>query len=255
MHIIVSNFGNESIALIQWAAEQQLTDVTVLSIETGWSAPEWPKHVERCQSWVSALNMTPVRLEPKVTFKSLVQTQGNLPSRKFQWCANFLKALPLLEWLDSTEVDPSGEAIILLARRRSASRINFDLPEWIDEEEKLGDRKVWHPLYQHDTQTRDELIKQAGFDVMPHRSLECDPCVNSDLNDVLRMDLSVIERTARLETELDAQLLDPSIYHGQKTLLEAVQHLEKSPKQNNATTTDSNEIFDMGCGNSFGCGL
>lgn len=255
MHIIVSNFGNESIALIQWAAEQQLTDVTVLSIETGWSAPEWPSHVEHCQNWVSSLGMTPVHLEPKVTFESLIQTQGNLPSRKFQWCANFLKALPLLEWLDSADVDPSGEAIILLARRRAASRINFDLPERIEEEEKLGERQVWHPLYQHDTQARDELIKQAGFDVMPHRSLECDPCVNSDLNDVLRMDLSVIERTAKLENEMGAQLLDPAIYQGQKTLLEAVQQLKKTATPDNPTSTDSSEMFDMGCGNSFGCGL
>lgn len=252
MFVIISNYGNESIALIQWAHDQKLKNVTVVNVDTGWSAPCWPAHVQHCKDWVGALGMSPVTLQPKVDFETLMHTQKSFPSRKFSWCANFLKALPLLEWLDSTSVDPLAEATILLARRRASSRVNYDLPEWIEEEEKLGDRKVWHPLYLHDNDSRDDLIHKANFEVMPHRSLECDPCINSNLNDVLRMDLSVIQRTAKLENELNAKLLETVIYQDQENLFKAIQKLEKSPKLNSFEPT---ELFDMGCGNAFGCGL
>lgn len=252
MFVVISNYGNESIALIQWAHDQRLDNVTVVNVDTGWSAPSWPAHVQHCKDWVLGLGMTPITLKPKVDFESLMRTQNGFPSRKFSWCANFLKALPILDWLDSPTVDPVAEATIVLARRRYASRVNFDLPEWIEEEEKLGDRKVWHPLYLHDNDSRNDLIEKANFKVMPHRSLECDPCINSDLSDVLRMDVSVLQRTALLENELNSHLLDPHIYHEEQNLFKAIQKLEKSPKLDDF---EPSELFDMGCGNAFGCGL
>jgi 3'-phosphoadenosine 5'-phosphosulfate sulfotransferase (PAPS reductase)/FAD synthetase len=237
MYIIPANFGNDSLALIQWAYEAKVTPVTVTYVDTGWAAPEWPARVERCKVWVESLGFHFVLLKPKVDFPTLMREQKGFPTRKFQWCASFLKGLPLLAWLDQPANDPGCVATIMLAHRRSASRAKATLAEFIDESEHYGERNLWHPLYLHTLEERDALLQRAGFEVLSHRSLECDPCVNSDAVDVLRMDLSVIERTATLEKELHQKMLDPDL------LAQPI------------AMTNRAELFDMGCGSPYGCGL
>lgn len=253
MKVILSNFGDESIALIQWAKDQHIENVTVASFVTGFEAPQWNERITKGIQWVHDLGFKHQSIEPKLGFTELMQAQGKFPTRKFQWCANFLKGLPLLDWLDDT--DPNANATILIARRINASRANFDLQAHIEEEEKLGDRTLWHPLIHHSNAERDALITKAGFPILNHRSLECDPCVNSDLNDVLRMDLSVIERTAELEKKLSARLLDEAIYDGTDNLLAAIDTHNKREIRAVTGITENHELFDMGCGNAFGCGL
>ena len=38
MHVLFCSYGNDSIALIQWAHERGLKDVVCLYSDTGWSA-------------------------------------------------------------------------------------------------------------------------------------------------------------------------------------------------------------------------
>jgi len=246
MHILIANFGNDSIALIQWAFEQKLKDVTVLYVETGWAAPEWPARVEKCVQWAQSLGMHFVSLKPKQNFTELMHARGEFPTRKFQWCASTLKGVTINQWLD--EFDFEGRATVLLAHRRSSSIVRAKMPEKVDSSEHYGNRTVWHPLFEHSPEQRDNLIKKAGFKVLTHRSLECDPCVNSDMNDVLRLSDSVVERTAALEQALDQQLLDPTIYHGVKDLSQVARNSYTTPRK-------CLEIFDMGCGSPYGCGM
>lgn len=252
-NFLISNFGDESIALIQWAHEHAIGNMEVISVETGWAAPEWETRIQQAQIWLDQLSISHTRLTPPADFQTLIQTQGKFPSRKFQWCANFLKALPILDYLD--QVDPLLDSQILLARRRLASRANLDLPEFIADEPKWGDRTVWHPLYLYSQSERDALIQKTPFSnsILNHRSLECDPCVNSDLPDLLRMDLSVIERTADLEKKLNAKFLEPDLYHQAPTLDLAFSQIKSDPFSKHPTS--SGLLFDMGCGNTFGCGL
>ena len=237
-YVIPANFGNDSIALIQWAFEQKLAPLTVTYVETGWAAPEWAKRVERCQAWVKSLGFTFVLLKPKADFPALVREQNGFPTRKFQWCAGFLKGLPLLAWLDQAENDPSCTATIVLAHRRTASRHKANLAEFIEESEHYGERKVWHPLFAHSLEARDQLIQRAGFEILKHRSLECDPCVNSDACDVTRMSNDTLAKMHALETEMNQKMLDPEAYKPTKNVM-----------------TNSNELFEMGCGTPYGCGL
>lgn len=250
MNIIFGNFGNDTVALMQWSVTQQLTDLTMVSIDTGWAAPQWSERITQAKQWCMTHDVTWVRLTPKAQFVELMQTQKQFPSRKFQWCANFLKALPFLDWLDQTDIDPDAEATILLGRRREHGRSSNALPEMVEENELFGARRVWHPLFAHTQTQRDQLIIEAGFEVLPHRSLECDPCVNSDLNDVLRLGESVIERTTRLEQALGKQLLDTALYQGESTLAAALTHYTQQTYQ-----APERDIFEMGCGMPFGCGI
>ncbi len=250
MYIIPANFGNDSVALIQWAHQRQLNTVSVIYIETGWAAPEWPARVQHCQQWVETLGFNNITLQPKADFVSLMRQRGSFPSRKFQWCAGFLKGLPLLAWLDQDEIDPGAEATIMLAHRRSASPTLFDLPEYIEESAHYGERLVWHPLWQHTNKHMLSLVKQANMPILNHRSLECDPCVNSDLADFLRMAPQTLQKAAELETEITGKLLDPSIYKDQPNLAKARHGYLQTDSR-----TPSADLFSMGCGSPFGCGL
>lgn len=238
---LITNFGDESIALIQWCFEQNLkkhlnpNNIHLIYVQTGWAAPEWAQRVATGITWANSLGFQTHELIPPASFENLMIQQGKFPSRQFQWCANFLKALPILDFLD--DLDPNLNFIILLAKRREASRVNFNLLEFIPEEPKWGDRAVWHPLYLHTQEQRDLLIQKTPLPILNHRSLECDPCVNSDLKDVLRMPPCTLEKTRNLEKKLGSQLLNPDLDKNQD-----------SPRK-------PAELFDMGCGNTFGCGL
>jgi 3'-phosphoadenosine 5'-phosphosulfate sulfotransferase (PAPS reductase)/FAD synthetase len=226
MHIIFGNYGNNTIALLQWCCLQGLVDVHVININTGWSEKNWGQRVLCAQKLAKKYNFIPITLKPQADFSSLVIDRQQFPSTKFQWCAGFLKGLPLLAWAD--EVDPGCEAIILMGSRRQDSRLRADLPEFIEQSEHFGGRKVWYPLFDHSDQQRNELITAAGFEVLEHRSLECNPCIH-DFS--LLTDYSA-QRCTQLEKLLKQSMLDGS------------KHLNLSGL----------EIFDMGCGSIYGCG-
>ncbi len=251
-HIIIANYGNDSVALIQWALEAALSHVLIVSVDTGWAAPQWPQRVTQCQAWVTRCGFTPIQLNPTMNFTALMQARGEFPTPQFQWCANYLKTLPILDWLDD-EADPRGEATIMLATQPNRSLPGKPIPEWIDAYAHFGERRVWQALYQHTLKQRDALIERAGFSVLPHRSLECDPCVNSDANDVLRLEDDVLARTAALERQLAHPMLDPQIYQGQPDLWQAVKQLHSQGKH--FKPTDQSILFDAGCGSPVGCGM
>lgn len=231
--IIRSNYGDESIALIQAlfdapARIAAFKQVMVVYVHTGWAATSWSARIEKGIEFVQSCGFKSVCLEAQTRFETLVRERKSFPSSKFQWCAGFLKGLPLMTWLD--ENDPSGEWIIALPKRQALYR--QIIPEIIEECEFHGERKVWHPNLALSDQARDELIKKAGFEILGHRSLECDPCTNSNSDDLAR--LSEIDRLKMLNLEKEiGKVMFPVI---------------KRP-------TESRENFSMGCGDPFGCGL
>jgi len=53
--------------------------------------------------------------------------------------------------------------VVLVGKRRSESRARANTPEYIYESEYHGERTLWHPLYLHDDEQRDELLKEQGL--------------------------------------------------------------------------------------------
>lgn len=98
------------------------------------------------------------------------------------FCTAELKVLPALEWLDFN--DPDKEATAMTGVRRSESRHRSDAEEHIVESDRHGGRELWQPLVRHDDAMRDALLHRAGYDVLPHRSLECHPCINANIDDI-----------------------------------------------------------------------
>ncbi len=173
---LVANYGNDSVALIQYAFEQGLSDVTVVSIDTDYAHPSWSERVKVAEAWVQSLGFDVVRLRSKLGFNALVAAQGERPLPKFAWCAVYLKGDTLRTWLSS--VDPLKETKVLLARRRAQSPLFAHLQEHSEQTEEYEGRDVWHPLYLHSDAEMKALAEKVPLPLLSHRSLECDPCIH-----------------------------------------------------------------------------
>ncbi len=227
MYVAIVNYGNESCALLQWMAAASLKNVCVLSVDTGWASENWQQRVEQGEVFARQKNMQPVRLSSKLSFSELVIQRQAFPNKKFQWCAGFLKGLPILEWLD--EHDSACQATIVLATRRSTSRVNYNLSEYIEESDYYNGRKVWHPLYAH--QSIEPLLQACPLPQLSTlRSLECQPCIHSTVHDMNNMSIKDVEKLQQLE-----KIVNQSMFPEQ--LLDA-----------------NTEYPDMGCGSPWGCG-
>ena len=226
--MIVANFGNDSLALIAYAFAQKWPNVTVVSVDTGFEHPDWSLRVSAAEDYVRSLGFHVVRLQARPDFAGLVRAQGEFPTPKFQWCAVYLKGDTLRTWLE--KIDPLKTAKIILARRRSQSPKFAELPEYVEQDEAFAGRLIWHPFYMHQEAEIEALLAITSFEWLAHRSLECDPCVNSSIAEFKRTILPVQKRLEDLEAEMGESFLQKN-------------------------TPDKPFIFDMGCGSPYGCGL
>lgn len=246
MHVIIANFGNDSVALIEWAHQQQLRDVFVLWVDTGWAAPEWSQRVEKANQMLVHYHFTSVCLKPEYNFSELVRERNNFPSNKFHWCASFLKGLPIVDWLDAQDLNL--QASVLLAKRREQAPALRNLTEFEEESHSYGGRRVWHPLYQHTLIQRNQLIQQSGFDLLSTRSLECDPCIYNQQSDFVRLVPNTIAQVAALEEEIKKPMFFDKI---QVVVKKANQEADLF---SHADLSCDKTVYYQGCGSEFGCG-
>lgn len=247
MNIMSASYGNDSIALIQWAFENNLPDGTVVFIDTGWAAPGWLDRVERCEAWVRSLGFTVVHLKAKVTFEELIRKKQGFPNQQFQWCSSFLKGLPFLTWID--EIDTSNQAVVLIGKRREESVERADTPEFIESSPYHGGRKLRHPLYLHCEPERDALILRAGFTPLPHRSKECSPCVNANKKDLRELSQFEIGRVKTLEADTGQTMFRTAKKGGAKGI-EQVIHWAYSKR---GTYNKDQEVLFSSCSSGY-CG-
>lgn len=253
--VIRSNYGDESIALIQWFYQHRSADIKnifVCYIDTGWAAQNWHLRVERGEALATRYGFEVVRLEAPYRFEDLAKQRNSIPTPKFQWCAGFLKGVPFLQWLD--EIDPAGEWLVALPKRQAIYRKT--IPERIEHCEHHGERTVWHPLLHLDNQQRNDLLKAAGIEALYHRSLECDPCVNASLLEIKKLAKLDQEKAQRLETDLN-QLFFPQFNKSIQLIVQEHQgqNIPKAAGKNPGMALSGMDKFSMGCGDPFGCGL
>lgn len=246
MNVIMTNYGDDSVALMQWAIEAKLPNLYIVSVDTGWSASGWDQRIAEVNAILAKQpDITIIRLQSNLSFAELMRDRGEFPTPKFQWCAGILKGLPILDWLDT--LDPRCEATVLLSTRREQSASMASLPERIEESEHYGDRAVWHPLVAETVSVRDALLQRFGVAVLGHRALECDPCVNSSLADFQRLKTADVSKAEKLETELGQHMFVDS-EGGEQSIADITKKARKEP----ACGTCSR--FDMGCGSPYVCG-
>lgn len=264
-YIISVSYGNDSLAMIQWAHETSLDafgSVFVVFCDTGWSAPGWAKRVALGEQFAARLGFHTKNLK-SIGMEELVSIKKGWPGNGQQFCTAHLKGVPYLDWLD--DVDPQRTSITLVGKRRAESLKRADTPEWIDKSEYHGDRRLWHPLYLHTDEERDALLERAGIPMLPteligesfekhdrlyrlpHRSMECSPCVNANRSDFLRLSAFEINRVSKLEVQIGKPMFRPKRFNG--VGIYGVMMWAKFGKDSDAEIPD-----DEGCGSAFGCG-
>lgn len=179
-YVIFSSYGNDSIALIQWAYEHRLGNVVVSYTDTGWAADWWGARVEQAESWVTGSLGFQCNRVISEGMASLVTRKKAWPrggGGKFQFCTQELKIKPALEWLD--KADPCKDTVCMVGIRREESPNRSQFPEWTESSIIHGGRSLYAPLVNHDESDRNLLLSRTPFQPLPHRSKECSPCVNA----------------------------------------------------------------------------
>ena len=247
MNIISASYGNDSIALIQWAYEEGLLNVTVVYIDTGWSAPGWDTRVTEGETFARACGFDVVRLN-SIGMANLVRMKKVWPGNGRQFCTMHLKGVPFLEWVD--HFDPERKAVILIGKRRTESRSRKNTPGYVEKSDYHGGRSVWHPLFMHTDPERDALVKRSGLELLPHRSQECSPCVNANRGDFLLLTQDQIEKVNTLEVEIGKSMFRPKRFGAigiYGVMVWAKYGRDRAGRQD--------VLEDEGCGSPFGCRL
>jgi len=245
MNVISSSCGNDSVALTQWAFEKGLEDVVCVYCNTGWASPKWANRVIDYRRFVEAIGFKFVEVK-SIGMEELVRMKKGFPSNQYQFCTAHLKGIPFLEWIDKE--DPGCKATVLIGKRRGESEKRKNTPEFIYNSEHHGGRTIWHPLYKHSERKRDALLDRAGFDVLPHRSLECNPCVNANRGDFLRLTPGEIERVNDLEVEVGKPMYRPKRFGAM-----GIHGVIRWAKDGRDRGDIEDEMHD--CASLFGCGL
>lgn len=198
-YLIFSSYGNDSIALIQWAHERGLPDVHVAYSNTGWAAEWWAGRVRLAEEWARSLGFTPHRIDSE-GMEALVMRKKAWPrggGGKYQFCTEALKKIPARAWLDLH--DPEGETTCLTGVRREESQNRRDAPEHATASEDHGGRELWQPLVRHTEAQRDALVLKTPMPLLPFRSKECFPCVNARKQELKLIDTEARDRVHRIE--------------------------------------------------------
>jgi len=244
MHILRSNYSNNSLALIQWAHEQQLENVTIIYIDTGLSGAGWLDCVALGEQLARAKGFNTVHIKAPKPFADLMLMKQGFPTRRYQWCSLHLKGIPFLNWAE--QHDPQSSATVLLPRLNADQNSESTASEFIDCCEFHGNRKVWQPLCNLTLAARDQLLQRAGLEPLPHSSLECAPCINSTVAMLQRLTPDEVEKVAELEDDLEAPLFNPDDCDRALGIFEVVEW---------ARSANDNALqYRFGCSAAFGCG-
>ena len=209
--------------MIQWAHENHLkssSPTKVVFIDTGWASSEWAKRVDDGEALALKYGFEAIRTAPKKKFVDLMRYKKGFPYPGFQWCSTYLKGLPFLDWIE--EADPHKKAWVLIGKWSGESRQRKHIPSFIPSSEYHNGRFIWHPLTYLGLSGRNDLIARSGFDILPHRSMECSPCINANRADLRALSPVDIERCRKLEFEIGKHFFRPRNYMGAEGVDEVI---------------------------------
>ena len=226
-YVIRSSYGNDSIALIEWARRQGLKDVFVAYSDTGWASEEWAARVEACEAWARSLGFTPVRIQ-SVGFEQNVYNQtatGMWPTRLAKHCTKYLKILPFIAW--AKDADPDRRAVVLVGVRRAESKERAKHPAFMLE--KDDGRHVLHPLLEYSDADRDALVLETPIPLLDHRSDECEVCINVNRPDLRRASERAIDRIEVMEQRVGRPMFAPGRFMGAEGIREVKRWADSEP--------------------------
>ena len=247
-HVIFASYGNDSCALIQWTVENGIDGVTCAYSDTGWAAPWWADRITEREAWVKSLGYKTIRI-PSEGMESLVRRKKGWPMcARMQFCTQVLKTQPAATWL--AKIDPECEVVCMVGIRREESAHRATFPDWTEESSRHGNRSLWAPLARHTGQDRDALLARAGIVPLPHRSMECYPCICSNRADLQAVDDNRVALVEAIEADMGVTV------HGKpRTMFRPYRHLGaigirevvRWAKTGRAYNTRQPDLFLGGC--------
>jgi len=198
-YVLKVSYGNDSIALIQWAHESGLDGVVCLYNDTGWARQDWMERVGMGEQLAQRYGFETARTT-SIGLANLVRKKSGWPRSGMQFCTEHLKILPTIAWLD--ERDPERRSINMIGVRREESEKRATFPAEIEDDPASGGRLTRCPLVHMKEAERNALVARAGFDVLPHRSKECSPCINANKTDIRHLKEPDIAKVEAIEREL-----------------------------------------------------
>lgn len=200
MRIIFTSCGNDSVALTQWAKENNNGGrVIVAYSDTGWAANFWNDRVAAVADWVESIGFEFVRIQ-SIGFRDACIKNGGFPRSDMQFCTRVLKREPANKWMDEIDADMSAICTIGIRREESANRAQF--PEWTEYSENHGGRSLHAPLVRYTEAMRNELLSRTPFQPMSARSKECYPCVHARVQEIALLPDREISKVRILEREV-----------------------------------------------------
>jgi 3'-phosphoadenosine 5'-phosphosulfate sulfotransferase (PAPS reductase)/FAD synthetase len=182
-YIIFSSGGNDSVALVQHAKDIGIDNAIVAYNDTMWAHPLWDKRMALVKKHAESLGFEYVVVKSK-GFKQMVKDKKGFPmaASRMSFCTQVLKTIPTLEWLKNN--DPHRKMTCCAGVRREESENRKYHPEWLYMTKLYEGRKRWFPIVDLLEKERNVLLNRAGFEPLPHSSLECFPCINSNRKDL-----------------------------------------------------------------------
>lgn len=251
-YVVFSSYGNDSIALLQLLREHRLPEqrtVAVVYSDTKWANGDWDERVVQASRWAESLGYFTARTEPELGFADLVRKRKIFPRGRAQFCTSELKIVPAQRWLEAH--DPERRAVCIVGVRRAESQRRAGTPPFVPISDAHGGRQLWHPLVEFSDESRDALVRRAGWDVLPHRSEEC-ACIFSNRSDLRRFSEDKIAEIRGLEQELAADgsrtMFRPKAYAGAKGIDEVIRWARSERGQYRADQDDEPDCDSGMCG-------
>jgi len=242
-HFVFVSGGNDSVALLKWIElDGKLDNIAVVYNNTGWSHPDWKERISLIRGLCECNGWHFYETE-SVGLEQLCLDRKMIPRFGAQFCTEQLKIAPSLALMD--RLDPDKEACVMTGVRREESSRRANFPEWTENSKGHGGRLLWCPLVRHTEEERDHLIWLAGFEVLPHRSRECYPCIYANKSEVAALDEDRIDRIRIIEDNIGASFFNPKHKLGAKNIDEAIAW----SKRNNRKKAHVQQECDSGyCG-------
>lgn len=241
--VIFTSYGNDSVAMIQWAREQELEDVAVVYADTKWATADWETRVEYLEIWVASLGFKPYRTT-SIGFKELARQKKGFPTQRYQWCSFVLKIQPGMKWLE--EHDPERRAACLVGVRREESELRKNFPAYMAKSANHGGRIMIAPFADFTEEQRDAYLRRAGIEPLPHRSREC-KCINAKKADLIRFTPEDVAEIKALEDEIGRPMYRPHRHMGATGIDEMKKWAESARGEYRPPDEPADEESILGC--------
>jgi 3'-phosphoadenosine 5'-phosphosulfate sulfotransferase (PAPS reductase)/FAD synthetase len=246
--VLFTSWGNDSIAAAQLMHEYGLPRhrrCVALFSDTGWAEPAWLDRVAAAEAWAQSLGFATHRTQ-SVGFAELARKRKTFPRGLMQFCTGELKIEPAKRWLEHH--DPERIAVAVNGVRRAESQRRAQTPVFVPVSDSHGGRSLWSPLAEFSDEDRNALIARTPFELLPHRSLECSPCIFSSRADLRNVSEERVAEIEQLESEIGRVMFRPKAYAGAEGVREVIRWAQSDRGKYKPTAEDEPDCDSGFCG-------